>query len=493
MRYNTQNATGSLGLPNIVYIMADDLGYGDLGCYGAEKIRTPNIDRISGRGIRFTDAHSSSAVCTPSRYSVLTGRYCWRTRLSSTVLGGFGAPLIESERLTVASLLKNRGYRTAAVGKWHLGLDWMRREGRPLFSAEERAREVDTMKGEHINGFQVDYSKPLAGGPIELGFDSFFGIAGSLDMPPYCFIENDCTVGIPDKEKHPYAAQQRRGLMTEGWRDDNVDVTFAGKAVDFIRNHAREHPNTPFFLYLTPTAPHRPCLPPPLMMGKSEAGPRGDMVMLFDWVVGEVMNTLSELALSKNTLLVVTSDNGARLTNFDGRDYRHRSNGYLRGGKGDIWDGGHREPLVVAWPGHIQPGFSCDELVCLTDFMATCADIVGTELAHSDTEDSVSLLPLLVGEKPDEQAREGVIHHSFDGMFSVRQGDWKLIAGTGSGGFSEPSRYTPAPDNAQGQLYNINDDLGETLNLWKSRPDVVEELTVLLDSYRGGEQADSSE
>jgi len=492
MSNSSQNTTVSHRLPNIVYIMADDLGYGDLGCYGAEKIRTPHIDRLAEGGIHFTDAHSSSAVCTPSRYSVLTGRYCWRTRLSSTVLGGFGTPLIERERLTVASLLKSRGYRTAAVGKWHLGLEWMRRDGRPLFSAEERALEADTMKGEHVDGFQVDYSKPLSGGPTELGFDYFFGMAGSLDMPPYCFIEDDRTVGIPEMEKHPYAPQQRRGLMTEGWRDDQVDVTFAERAVDFIRYHGREHPDTPFFLYLTPSAPHRPCLPPPFMRGRSDAGPRGDMVMLFDWVVGEVTSALNEAGLTGNTLLMVTSDNGARLTNFDGRDYRHKSNGYLRGGKGDIWDGGHREPLVAVWPGRIEPNTSCDETVCLADFTATCVDLIGAELAPSDAEDSVSLLPLLLGGKPAEPARAGIVHHSFDGMFSLRRGDWKLIAGTGSGGFSEPSRYTPAAGQSQGQLYNIHDDLGETLNLWKARPDVAAELMALLEGYGGGERTDRS-
>ena len=486
MSKGRQNFNSKRERPNIIFIMADDLGYGDLGCYGAQKIQTPHIDRVAEQGMRFTDAHSSSAVCTPSRYSVLTGRYCWRSRLSSTVLGGFGAPLIEKERLTVASILKGHGYCTAAVGKWHLGFDWMRKDGRPLFSEDERSTEADTMKGENINGFQVDYSKPLGGGPKELGFDCFFGIAGSLDMPPYCFIENDCTVGIPEIEKHPYEAQQRQGLMTEGWKDDQVDVIFAQKAVDFIRRHVREEPETPFFLYLTPSAPHRPCLPPPFMRGRSDAGLRGDMVMLFDWVVGEVMKALRELNLSENTLVIVTSDNGARLTNFDGKDYRHRSNGDLRGGKGDIWDGGHREPFVAAWPGRIKPGSSCSKLIGLTDFTATCAAIVGANLEPKDAEDSCNLLPLLLHPERKEEPHEAIIHHSFDGTFAARRGDWKLIDGAGSGGFSEPGRYVPAADEAPGQLYNIEDDLGETLNLWKTRTDVVEQLRELLQKYRGG-------
>lgn len=486
MAKGRQKTTSKWEHPNIIFIMADDLGYGDLGCYGARKIRTPHIDRVAEQGMRFSDAHSSSAVCTPSRYSVLTGRYCWRSRLSSTVLGGFGAPIIERDRLTVASLLKKHGYRTAAVGKWHLGLEWMRKDGRPLFSGDERFSEADTIKGEPINGFQVDYSKPLEGGPTELGFDYFFGIAGSLDMPPYCFIENDYTVGIPEIEKHPYEAQQRQGLMTEGWEDDQVDVTFAQKGVEFIRRHVREQPGIPFFLYLTPSAPHRPCLPPPFMRGRSDAGLRGDMVMLFDWVVGEVTKTLDELNLTENTLVIVTSDNGARLTNFDGKDYRHRSNGDLRGGKADIWDGGHREPFVVAWPGRIKPGSSCSNLIGLTDFTATCAAVVGADLEPKDAEDSCNLLPLLSHPEGKEEPHEAIIHHSFDGMFALRWGDWKLIDGAGSGGFSEPRRYVPAADEAPGQLYNIEDDLGETLNLWKTRTDVVEQLRELLQKYRGG-------
>lgn len=473
--------------PNIVLIMADDLGYGDLGCYGALKIRTPNIDAVASQGMRFTDAHSSSAVCTPSRYSVLTGRYCWRSRLSHGVLGGFGAPLIETERTTVASLLKRQGYATAAVGKWHLGLEWIRKDGRPLFGKRELAGEDDSIEGEHVNGFGVDYAKPISGGPRSLGFDYFFGIAGSLDMPPYCFLEDDHTVGIPSLEKRPYEAQQRQGLMTEGWRDDLVDVTFAEKAVSFVRRHVREHPEAPFFLYLAPSAPHRPCLPPPFMKGKSDAGLRGDMVMVFDWVVGQVVETLRDLGMEEDTLLLVTSDNGAQLTDYNGKDYGHKSNGDLRGGKADIWDGGHREPLVARWPGTVQAGSSSDEPVCLSDLLATCAEILGETLPPNAGEDSASVLPVLRGERSGRPVHEALVHHAYDGMFAIRKGDWKLIDGTGSGGFSEPRRYTPGPDDPKGQLYNLRDDGRETLNLWKERRlDKVDELSELLSRYRKG-------
>ena len=457
--------------------MADDMGYGDLGCYGAVKIQTPNMDAVAEKGIRFTDAHSSSAVCTPSRYSVMTGRYCWRTHMKFGVLGGFGAPLIEPERPTVASLLKKNGYRTAAVGKWHLGFHWTTKDGRRLSDAR-------SWKAWHLDGFDVDYTKPIHGGPRDLGFDSFFGISGSLDMPPYCFIEDNHTFGIPLKEKSPYKEQQRRGLMVPDWQDDRVDVTFAEKAAEFITGHVRDYPDKPFFLYLTPSAPHRPCVPPPFIRGKSRAGLRGDSVVLVDWMVGQVMETLQRCNIADNTLLMITSDNGGRLTNYDGKDYGHKTNGDLRGQKADIWEGGHREPFVAMWPDKIPEGTESSELVCLIDIMATCADIVGDHPPAQSAEDSMSILPVLLGQPQKDAVRESLIHHSYDGMFSLRKGDWKYIEGVGSGGFSEPRRYEPGPNEPEGQLFHIRDNRFETLNLWKDRRDIVEELSTRLDHCR---------
>ena len=454
--------------PNIIYIMADDMGYGDLGCYGAAKIQTPHVDRLASEGICFTDAHSSAAVCTPSRYSVLTGRYCWRSRLKKWVLWGFEPPLIETHRTTVASMLKAQGYATAAIGKWHLGLGWTTTDGQdPL-----------------PDGRNVDCGVPVTGGPIELGFDTCFCITGSLDMAPYCFIEDDHTVGTPSEEKHPYNPQQRKGWMTPGWRDDVVDVTFAERAVAFIDRQATQDPDQPFFLYLTPSAPHRPCVPPSFVHGASQAGQRGDMVALVDWMVGEIDGALERHGLAQNTLIIVTSDNGARLTNYDGEDYGHKSCGELRGQKADIWDGGHREPFVARWPGRIASGTTSEQLTCLADLMATCADIVGINLSPDAGQDSYSILPALLGTRGDEPAREAVIHHSGAGMFSVRRGHWKLILGLGSGGFSEPKHAEPVPDGPHGQLYNMADDWKETGNLWAAYPHVVRELTALLETYR---------
>ena len=449
-------------VPNIIYIMADDMGYGDLGCYGATKIPTPNIDRLASQGLCMTDAHSSSAVCTPSRYSVLTGRYCWRSRLKRWVLWGFEPPLIEPDRLTLATMLRRSGYATAAVGKWHVGLDWTTVDGDdPL-----------------PDGANVDYSVAVKGGPNDLGFDESFIITGSLDMAPYCFIENGLPVGTPMVPKQKYEPQQRKGLMATGWRDDTVDVTFAERAVAFIDKQAGESPNQPFFLYLTPSAPHRPCVPPAFADGASEAGMRGDMVTVVDWMVGQVDAALARHGLVENTLIMVTSDNGARAVNYDGDDYGHRSCGALRGQKADIWDGGHREPLVIRWPGKVAAGARCDALVSLVDVMATCAEIVGYELEAGQAPDSESILSILTGAR--ETGRDALVHHSGGGMFAVRQGDWKLVLGLGSGGFSAPQYEHPVPGGPTGQLYNMRTDLQEQDNQWSARPDKVQVLNETL-------------
>jgi arylsulfatase A len=483
--------------PNIVYIMADDMGYGDLGCYGATKIPTPNIDRVADEGIRFTDAHSSSAVCTPSRYSVLTGQYCWRTVRKRGVGGGFSLPLIDSSRMTVASLLKQNGYATAAVGKWHVGLEWQLKDTVPEASKKSQDQRLEhrisTSTDGAGNAFDpelwedsgvIDYHKPILGGPTSKGFDYFFGIAGSLDMPPYCFIENDRTVGIPDVEKSPYNPQQKKGYMTSGWRDDEVDINFAKKAVDFIDSHCESQPDMPFFLYVTPSAPHRPCVAPDFLKSKSQAGPRGDMVMVVDWVVGQILDTLDRHNLADDTLVIVTSDNGARPADVDGDTYGHKSCGDLRGYKADIWDGGHREPFIARWPKAIKAGMVSNETVCLIDFTATCAAIVGANLPDHAAEDSFNLLPALIAQQPKKPIREALVHHSVDGMFSVRRGNWKLILGQGSGGFSEPSRVVPGPGEPLGQLYDMDNDIAETTNLWNKHPDIVASLTAILQRYR---------
>lgn len=458
--------------PNIIFILADDMGYGDASCYRAKKIHTPHIDRLAEEGIRFIDAHSSSAVCTPSRYSVITGRYCWRSSLKNGVLGGHGRPIIEKDRTTAASILKENGYKTAAFGKWHLGLDWVVKPDHELKKEFDGIQEKDP--------FMYDYSKPFSGGPTELGFNYFYGIAGSLDMPPYCFLENDQTIGIPDREKKHYYPQQRKGLQTEDWDDLNVDRTFVSKAKEYIKKQVSEKPDQPFFTYLALAAPHRPCLPPDFIKDKSRAGNRGDMVTLVDWAVGEIDNTLKKLGIKDNTLLVFTSDNGARPCDVDGNMYGHKSCGDLRGYKADIWDGGHREPFIISWPGMIKNSQTSDALVSLMDFTATCADIVGYNLDENEAEDSISLLPIITGMK--KEVRQSLVHHSFDGMFSLRKGNWKYIEGLGSGGFSIPKRYQD--DILKGQLYDLSQDPREISNLYLHKPDIVKTLQEELDNIR---------
>lgn len=458
--------------PNIVYIMADDMGFGDPAPYGAEKIPTPNMERLAREGMRFTDAHSASAVCTPSRYAALTGRYCWRTRLQSGVMWGYSPPLIEDDRPTVAKMLGDAGYATAAVGKWHLGLGWHRTDGVPEDPALERTEY----------GHNIDHERPLSHSPNDDGFDYFFGIPASLDMQPYCFVENRETVGIPSVEKDPYNPQQRKGLMVPGWEDDQVDVVHAQKACEFIERSVAS--GDPFFLYLTPSVPHRPCIPPEFMEGASQAGLRGDCVALYDWVVGQVLDTLDAQGVADNTLVLVTSDNGARATDYYGNDWGHKSCGDWRGQKADIWEGGHREPLLARWPGHVEPGSVCDETVGLIDLMATCAEVAGCEIPEEGAPDSVSILPCLEGEELREPLHEATVHHSVSGMFAIRQGEWKAVFGLGSGGFSDPRSVEPEPGGPEGQLYHMIDDPRETTNLWQDEPTVVERLSNIMTRWR---------
>jgi arylsulfatase A len=455
--------------PNIIFIMADDMGYGDLGCYNKKsKIPTPNMDALAADGIRFTDAHSPSAVCTPTRYGVLTGRYCWRSSLKQGVLGGYSAALIESGRMTVASLLKQHGYATACIGKWHLGLG---------------------------SDKKTDFSKPLVPGPNDLGFDYFYGIPASLDMPPYCYVENDHVVDEPtltiEAGKSNEDGWWRQGAISPGFKHVEVLPHLTKKAVEHIGDHAGKSPNKPLFLYFPLPAPHCPIAPSDFVKGRSRAGGYGDYVVEVDWTVGQVVRALERNGLADNTLIIVTSDNGSPArTKIDHATYSvikiygHYPNGELRGIKADIWDGGHREPFIACWPGKIPAGAACDELICLTDLLATSAAIVGAELPDNAGEDSYNILPALLGKKRAEPIREAVVHHSSRGMFAIRQGKWKLVLGLGSGGFSVPMSIKPKHGEPEGQLYNLEEDLAESRNLWSEKPEIVERLTNLLEKYK---------
>lgn len=439
------------------------MGWGDLGCFGARAIPTPNMDRLAAQGARLTNAHSASAVCTPSRYALLTGRYAWRGVLDKGVLAGHSPSILEAGRPTIASVLHDRGYATGAFGKWHLGLGWRWRDGsvRDAFAADAdlaASREDDY-------GTRVDYAAPFSGGPLEHGFDRFFGISGSLDMPPYCFLDQDRTLGIPDREKEIYVSSQRPGLQTAGWRDDQVDLRFTQEACQWLRRQDR-----PFFCYLTTASPHYPCVPPDFIRGRSQAGSRGDSVCLVDWVVGQVIDTLEQLGQLDNTLVILTSDNGAMYGEFRSpQTYGHHSNGPWRGQKADIWDGGHREPFVARWPGVIPAGLVRDDPICLSDLLPTITAATGTA---QETQDGRNVVGVLAGTDPVDTERV-LIHHSLQGMFAVRAGRWKAVFGTGSGGFTAPAGDI---DEQHGQLYDLVDDPAETTNVWAQHSDVVARL-----------------
>lgn len=448
--------------PNIIVILADDLGCGDLGCYNrASKIATPNLDRLAGEGMRFTDAHSPSAVCTPTRYAMLTGRYAWRTRLKQGVLHGYDPLLIEPGRMTIASFLKKHGYRTHGAGKWHLGLG--------------------------ADG-KTDYEKPLKPGPLSAGFDTFFGIPASLDMPPYVYVKDEslvekATITIAESKmrRHGGGGFWRAGAIAPGFKHEEVLPKITEQALAHISRHAERSDGKPFFLYFALTAPHTPWMPLKEYQGQSKAGWYGDFVMQTDAVVGQVTKMLKLVGLEENTLLIVTSDNGAHWTPEDIKQFGHSASNGRRGQKADIWEAGHRIPLLVRWPARVKAGTVSDELVGLNDLLATCADVVGTPLPAEAGEDSESFLPVLGGGKV---GRAALVHHSAGGMFAIRQGDWKLVEGLGSGGFSLPRTEKPKPGGPAGQLYNLVKDPEEKANVYAKHPELVKNLGEQLEKYR---------
>jgi arylsulfatase A len=470
--------------PNIIYILCDDLGYGDVKCLNADgKIATPNMDRLGHAGMIFTDAHSSSAVCSPTRYGVMTGRYNWRSRLQSGVLGGLSPHLIEPNRTTVASLLKQHGYATGCIGKWHLGMDWAKLPGKDVSDLG-----VETPAQAH----NVDYSQPIKNGPNSVGFDYYFGISASLDMVPYTFIENDHVTVLPTVEKSfPMTEGRTSGTTRPGpaapeFEARDVLPTLARKAVEFIgQRTADAQAGKPFFLYLPLNAPHTPIAPGPDWTGRSGISPYADYVMETDWAVGEVLKALDERGLADNTLVMMASDNGCSPSaNFEElAEKGHHPSYVFRGMKADIFDGGHHIPFLVRWPGQIKAGSTSDQITCLTDLIATCAEIVGAKLPDDAGEDSVSLLPALLG-KADKPLHEAIVHHSINGSFAIREGNWKLELCSGSGGWSLPKPGTAAAQKLPPvQLYDMTADIGEKANLQGDHTEVIDRLTRLLEKY----------
>ncbi len=471
-------------LPNIVYILADDLGYGDVSAYNPEsRIQTPNLDKLASQGMRFTDAHSPSSVCTPTRYGILTGRYCWRTRFPRGVLRGYGQALIEQQETTVAELLKQKGYNTGVIGKWHLGLDWIIKDD----YKDSIAQYGDLPILSDINSDWIDFRQPPENGPVTHGFDYSFILPASLDFEPYCFLEND-TLTQPlngyTEGSQPYGytgAFWREGLMAEDFDFYEVLPTFIDKASQFVQSRSKDD-ERPFFLYLPLAAPHTPWMPKDAYRDQSGAGEYGDFVQMVDAEVGRFLKQLDKNGVFENTIVIFTSDNGPYWTPEFIDRFDHHAAAHFRGMKGDAWDGGHRIPFIVRWPGKVASNSSSEQLTTLTNLIATVADLHDLELGEGIGMDSQSILPVLLGGEASNDI--SVIHHSSRGIFAIRHGDWKFIDGLGSGGFSPPAYIEPEENGLSGQLYNMKADPTEQTNLFIENQQKVGELRGLLEKIK---------
>jgi len=439
--------------PNVVIILADDMGYGDPLCYnGVSKIRMPHIERLAQEGMQFTDAHAPGPLCHLSRYGLMTGRYPfradirpWRTRA-----------IIEKGQMTIASLLRDHGYRTAMVGKWHLGFN--------------------------ENG----YDRPLTGGPIDCGFDSYFGIRASTDIPPYFYIRNDRATAPPSGHIEANHSDDWSPIQGAFWRAGGIapdlelpDVLprFTAEATSVIENHSKAADGKPLLLYLAFPAPHTPWLPEEEFQDQSGAGLYGDFALMVDAMIGRVLAALDDANLTGETLVIFTSDNGPVWYDGDIERFGHDSAGGLRGMKADAWEAGHRMPFIVRWPGKVQSDSTSEQTICFTDLLATFASMLGVDLPREAGPDSFDFLPVLLGEQPDDSpVRRSLVMASGNGTMTIRVGRWKLITGLGSGGFSQPRRIEPVPDGPTGQLYDLQRDPAEQTNLFLEKPGTVEFL-----------------
>ena len=478
--------------PNILLILADDLGYGDVACYNPEsKVPTPQLDKLAAEGMLFTDAHSPSTVCTPTRYSLMTGRMAFRTGFKGVFTGVGGPCMIGPDRLTLPAMLKAQGYATAMFGKWHIGMSFLDKEG-------ERITQGG-VKGVR----QIDYSRAIPDAPVHRGFDQFYG---TVCCPTtdwlYAYIDGDRIpvppTGLIDKTdlpKHPYSRDNRTGLIAPDFDVEEVDLIFLKKSQEFLRKHVAQHPEQPFFLFHSMQAVHLPSFPADQFKGKTGAGPHGDFIYQMDWIVGELMEELKALGVADNTLVLFASDNGPEVPTVIAmrRDHQHDGARPWRGVKRDQWEGGHRTPFIARWPAKIKPGSRSDQITSLTDIFATCAAITGAAIPNDAAEDSFNILPVLDGSQGEKPVRPYILQQTMSLAMSVRVGDWKLLDHKGSGG----SRYDrdgewgmkqyAIPDNdpdAPGQLYNLATDPGERNNLYSKQPEKVAELKAILEATK---------
>lgn len=463
------------GKPNVVIILADDLGIGDVSAFNENSAwKTPNIDRLAASGMRFTDAHTSAALCTPTRYGILTGRYNWRSTLKRGGYNGYSTPLIEDERTTIAELFKGQGYQTALVGKWHLGWNWQLK-GSEKVTFDDRTVPV------------VDFSQAIENGPEDQGFIYSFGTMASLSSPPFVWVENSRPTAVPSEISVNYdeKAFWRKGPKADDFNHVEALTTITDRSVDYIGRQAGKE--EPFFLYVALTAPHAPIIPTTEFIGKSNSNAYGDFVLLVDHVVGQIVDAIAGDIRLKDTLVFFTSDNGqSPRADFDDDELPlagHNGSYLYRGKKFDVFEGGHRVPFIASWPDNIKPGSQSDETICTVDFMATAAELLGVELTDNTAEDSYSMLPVLRREKYKRPLREATVSHSNDGRFAIRKGEWKLILWPGSGGWAYPSTEEDMKGLPRFQLYNLRKDPSETTNLVSVYPKKVSELKSLLERY----------
>ncbi len=453
------------------------MGYGDLNIQNPDsKIPTPYLDQLASEGIRFTDAHSSSGICSPSRFALLTGTYHWRRQ--HEIVNSFEKPFFNESDITLPQVLKENGYTTACIGKWHLGWNW----------------EFITEPADVVTVNDIDWSKSISGGPLDRGFDYYFG-DGTINFPPYAWIENDRIIEAPTEmmytdnigfETMEGSWEFRPGPRVKGWNPYEVLPALTDKTVEWINNHSKEQP---FFLYFSLPSPHAPIIPNEEFIGKSDAGGYGDFVYQTDWVIGQVLNAIKENGFEDNTIVIFSSDNGPEAYAFErARNYGHFSMGDLRGLKVDIWEGGHRVPMIIKWPGHIEAGSVSGKLISQIDYMSTLAAITGIKLPEGSAPDSYNFLPTLLGKKYDFPEREVLIHNTYQNRWAVREGDW-LYMNTNSGEhrimpefFKELRGYTDF--ETEGLLFNLENDIEQRVNLYSVYPEKVKEMDRLITDYK---------
>jgi len=463
----TQSVVAKTAYPNILFILGDDMGYDLVAGLNPEShlLKTPHIDKLLAQGLSFTDAHACASVCTPSRYGILTGRNAWRSRLKREVLWSYGMPLIEKGRLTLPEMLRRKGYYTACIGKWHLGMEWHKKDGtiaNKVLKIDDKVWSKNPKIRQRVMDCEasIDFTQPITGGPTERGFDYYFGM-DLPNMPPYTWIENNRVLKIPTIQK-PKEIYGDEGIMCEDFDPKKILPTLTKRACKWIAEAAKK--DKPFFLYLSLTSPHRPIAPADEFIGKSGLNKYGDFIYQTDWVVGQILKALEKTGEAQNTIVIFTTDNGTAGNQFRGLSRKKAPNIFyhFRGSKLSIYEGGHRLPLIVRWPGKTKPGSICNQTVTLNDFMASFAEMTNFKLPNDAAEDSFSILPILLGKTKTLIKYPHIVNQDYGGRLAIRDGDWKYIAGR------------------KAQLYNLKQDIHERKNLAKKYPEKVQEMDKLL-------------